>query len=481
MSRVSARPALALAILAGLLATALLLGRGGDAYEITIEFENASQLVPGNEVLAADVPIGSVERIELSEQNQALISISIDSEHAPLPEGVRATVRSGSLATVAGRSIVLDYPQVDERTASIPDGGTLTSSSTVSEVDVDAILNALDEPTTDDLKRVLAGLQRSLAGVGEQANQGAELLNPVLSTSRRVVGELNRGERDLEQLIVDGSILTGTLADRAPEFAELLANLDGTLGAIGSRRSELTAAIDDLPPFLRRANTTLVNIRVAADDLEPLLVASLPVAERAGPFFTEFRAAAADAVPTIRDLDAIVRRPGRGNDLTELVRSLPPVAEVGVGRGAPSCGDDSSSDYAAAADDDFSQGALGELICTARNSLPILSFFRPYSPELVGWFDDFSTSGTIDANGGVGRIAGTFNTFSFSPSSGLPELLSPIDPVDLYGVGGGVPIIDVGNTRRCPGSLERDPGDGSVPMLDGGDLNCDPSQGPTGP
>jgi hypothetical protein len=39
----------------------------------------------------------------------------------------------------------------------------------------------------------------------------------------------------------------------------------------------------------------------------------------------------------------------------------------------------------------------------------------------------------------------------------------------------------MGNHQRCPGSLERDPGDGSTPFTDGGTLNCDPTQVPTGP
>ncbi len=100
-------------------------------------------------------------------------------------------------------------------------------------------------------------------------------------------------------------------------------------------------------------------------------------------------------------------------------------------------------------------------------------------PELVGWFDGFAHSGRDDASGGLGRIAPTFNAFSAS-SSGLPDLLSPIDVGELL-QGANLDLLDVGNTARCPGSLERDPGDGSTPFTDGGALNCDPTQIPTGP
>ncbi len=232
---------------------------------------------------------------------------------------------------------------------------------------------------------------------------------------------------------------------------------------------------------MREANTTFVNLRATADDLEPLIVATDPVAERLGPFFTEFRAAARGAVPTIRDLDAIVRRGGQANDLVELTRLAVPLGEAALGDGHPDCGENPSTDFGAAADDDFRQGAFGEADCALRNSLPVLSHFRAYTPELVGWFDDFSTSGTLDASGGIGRIAGTFNMFTASPSNGLPDLLSPVDPADLFGAGGSGPLIDLGNTSRCPGALERDNGDGSTPFTDGGRLDCDPSQIPVGP
>ena len=55
-----------------------------------------------------------------------------------------------------------------------------------------------------------------MTGVGPQANRGLKYLNPFLSTSRRVFGELNSDQRAFEHLIVDTSQLSGALAERAP-------------------------------------------------------------------------------------------------------------------------------------------------------------------------------------------------------------------------------------------------------------------------
>jgi len=68
----------------------------------------------------------------------------------------------------------------------------------------------------------------------------------------------------------------------------------------------------------------------------------------------------------------------------------------------------------------------------------------------------------------------TLNTFSFSTPN-FPDILGP--PADLL----STPLLDTGNTRRCPGANERPAPDGSNPFTDGGTLNCDPSEIPPGP
>lgn len=476
VNRAAALGALALAALT---LAALLLG-GGDGYQVTVELSGASQLVEGNQVTVGGLPAGSVEEIELGDDGTALVTLSVDERYAPLPAGTAATVRSVSLASIAGRRVELTIP-AGGGGAAIPDGGRIGLERSFAAVEIDQLFNTLDDETVRDLKHVIQGFERAGRGTGREANRGFRYLNPLLSGARRVLGELRADRGALEQLLVDTSRLSGALAERAPEVSALVRNLSVAAGAIGRQRAALAEALALSPAFLRRSNTTFVNLRAAIADLEPLVAASAPVAERLGPFLARLRTVARRAVPAVGDLDALVRREGADNDLTELLRLAVPLAAAGAGSGSPECGGEPATEFAAAADEDFTQGALGETACALRNSLPVLSNLRAYTPELVGWFDDFSASGTLDANGGIGRIAGTFNAFSQSADNGLPELLSPVDATVLFGTGGSGPLVDVGNDRRCPGANERDPGDGSVPFTDGGAVACDPAQIATGP
>ena len=87
------------------------------------------------------------------------------------------------------------------------------------------------------------------------------------------------------------------MAERRDDLAALIGNLNTTTRALGNQKAALAESIGRLPPFMRRANTTFVNLRAALDDLDPLVEASKPVARRLEPFLNQARALAADAGP----------------------------------------------------------------------------------------------------------------------------------------------------------------------------------------
>ncbi len=490
-STIIGRLAAIVALVIAVVAIVVLLSGNGDEYEVTAEFENASQLVKGNEVVIGGAAAGTVKEIELGPDGQALVTFTVNEDFAPLHRGTVATVRSPSLSQIAGRQIQLTVPAESQAGEEIPSGGELDQSETVSTVDLDQLFNTLSPKTIKDFKHVIQGFELSYDGVGEQANKGLRYLNPFLSTSRRLFSELTADEQAFRDLIVDTSQLSGALAERSADISGLVGNLNRMMNAIGDRKERLASAISQFPGFMRQANTTFVNLRAALDDVDPLVEASKPVAVRLQPFLASLRAAAADAVPTVRDLDAIVKRGGEANDLVDLNRIQPTLTSAAVGAGAPDCGKDPVDDFATAADDDFSQGAFGESVCSLANSIPSLEFFRAYTPELIGWFDGFSHSGVIDANGGSARVAASFNTYTVADGTGLPIVGPGILPESLAEPS-RLDVLTIDATQKCPGGNERplgaaDPSDDSTPFTDGGALTdgrageCNPDDVQPGP
>jgi phospholipid/cholesterol/gamma-HCH transport system substrate-binding protein len=441
------------ALVAAIAVAAMLLLRGGDGYRVQAQFENASQLVKGNLVQVSGIPAGKVEDIRLTPDGQAELTLTIDDEYAPLREGTIATVRMASLSGVANRYIDLRLPSAKAK--AIPDGGTIRQESTTTAVDLDEIFNTLDEPTRKDLQKVIKGSNAQHKGRGEQMNAGLLYLNPSLSASSRLFRELNADTKLLERFVIASSQLVTDLADRREDLSGLVDNLATTTNAIGAEQEALATSVEQLPAFMRRANTTFLNLRAALDDLEPLVDESKPVAKKLRPFLAELRPLAQDARPTLQDLSRLVKHPGKGNDLIDLVNAQPALRDIAV-RDVNENGKDRPGAFPA------SSKALEE-------ASPQVAYLRPYTVDLLGWFDDFSHSGTYDALGAASRVGIHASAFAL-----LEGQLHPVPPAlrdEAFEAG-----AETDQRNRCPGGGDHKSQDGSRPWKPTPDFNCDPSQ-----
>ena len=155
-----------------------------------------------------------------------------------------------------------------------------------------------------------------------------------------------------------------------------------TTTALTSNGEALGESVGLLPNVMRKANTTFVNLRSALDDLDPLVNDAKPVVRtKLIPFLDELRPFARDARPAVRELSRTVRRPGADNDLVELLRRQPALDKI-ANQSAERNGADRP-------------GAFPTTIKAFEGITKQLAFLRPYAPDLVGWFDDFSTTGRL--------------------------------------------------------------------------------------
>jgi phospholipid/cholesterol/gamma-HCH transport system substrate-binding protein len=450
LARIAALTAIAAA---AVFAAYLLLGGGGGGYQVKARFENASQLVKGNLVQVSGIPAGKVEDIKLTPDGQAEITLSIDDGYAPLRRGTLATVRQASISGVANRYIDLRLPS--DQAPKIPDGGVIDQDSTTTAVDLDEIFNTLDPKTRHDLQQVIKGSANQHDGRGDQMNAGLLYLNPSLQASSRLFRELNSDSKLLERFVVSSSDLVTDLADRHEDLAGLVDHLATTTTAIGDEQAALADSVQQLPPFMRRANTTFLNLRAALDDLEPLVDDSKPVAKKLRPFLAELRPLARDARPTFNDLSELLKQPGHGNDLIDLTNDQVPLRDIAV-RDVKENGKERD-------------GAFPASTNAIKDATSQVAYLRPYTADLLGWFDDFSHSGTYDALGAASRVGIYASAFSV-----VEGQLTPV-PAELRDqVFQATAATDQRN--RCPGGGDHKSEDGSRPWKPSSDYNCDPSQ-----
>ena len=433
----------AAAVLGAAVVVAVLLFTGGGGYTVTAEFVNAGQLVKGGEVRVAGTAVGTVKQIDVSQNGLAEVKFTVNDDFAPLRNGTQAIIRPTSLSGIANRYVDLQLGPQDG--AEIPDGGHIGTNDTETAVELDEVFSLFDKDTRKSLQDVIRGEANTFRGRGPELRRGIHYLNPALSTGARLFEELTRDNQLLKRFLVDSGTLVNTLASRRDDLTGVVRNLNTTFGALGSQQSALAESVERLPPFLRRANSTFVNLRAALDDVDPLVDAAKPVARRLGPFLSQARPFAADAAPTIRDLSRTIRQPGSTNDLIELIDSFPPLSRVALnnqnvnGASRP--------------------GAFPQTTSALTAATPTLAFARPYTPDFVGWLDDFSTTGAYDALGSFSRAW-----------INLSEL--------LYGPG-----PKTHQYRRCPGADEMPAADGSnvFSASEAAALHCDPSQRSVGP
>jgi phospholipid/cholesterol/gamma-HCH transport system substrate-binding protein len=455
VSGVGRAAAVAAVFVAALLVGIYLFGNaGGGGYAVKADFLNAGQLVKGNLVEVAGVKAGSVKAISITSDGQAQITMGIDGGYKPLPAGTRAVIRMASQTGIANRYIELDMPGGPKKDT-IPNGGRIPSDATTTAVDLDQLFNTLDPPTRKALQEFFKGSATQFQDVTQQANIGFKYLNPALSTSSRLFNELNRDTPVLQHFIGDSAHLVTAVAQKSDDLSALVTNLNTTTHAIGSQKASLADAIGRLPDFMRQANTTFVNLRSALDDVNPLVNASKPVAKKLKPFLAQVQPLAHDARPTVAALNTVISRSGSNNDLIDLTRSLTPLSQIAV---------DTAQRNGASR-----LGSFPESTKALTDSSPIIAQGRPYTPDLFGWFDDFSTTGGYDALGSISRTQTSFN--ALSPDLGgalsLPGGIT-IGPNTLINITqpGQTPLptqaagelfkslVRTGQFRRCPGGAD---------------------------
>jgi phospholipid/cholesterol/gamma-HCH transport system substrate-binding protein len=450
LARIVALAAIGIAVV---FAAVLLLGGGGNSYTVTAQFENASQLVKGNLVQVSGMPVGKVTDIRLTPDGQAAITMDINGDYAPLRRGTLATVRQTSVSGVANRYIDLRLPS--SQAAAIPDGGTIGQDSTTTAVDLDEIFNTLDPKTRKDLQAVIKGSANQHRLRGNEMNAGLLYLNPSLQASSRLFNELNSDSKLLERFVVSSSQLVTDLADRRDDLAGLVDHLATTTTAIGDQQAALADSVQQLPLFMRRANTTFLNLRAALDDLKPLVDDSKPVAKKLRPFLAELRPLAQDARPTVADLSELLKASGAGNDLIDLTNAQKPLRDIAVS----DVNENGKS----------RDGAFPASTQAIKDATPELAYLRPYTVDLLGWFDDFSHSGTYDALGAASRVGIHASAFA-----ALDGQLSPVPPELREQAFKAAAATNQDN--RCPGGGDHRSDDGSRPWKPTPDYNCDPSQ-----
>lgn len=430
----------ALALVVLIVAYLVFAGGGSSSYKL--EFNEADQLVKGDQVQVGGVPVGSVTNIELTHDFKAVVTISVDSSLVPLHAGTVAQVRVPSLSSVANRFVALSLGP--NNSPALDAGTKLPASATRDVTDLDQLFNTLDPKTRKGLQGFIQGSAAQYVGAGKALGKTTEYFGPSLAATDHFFSELVRDQSTFTKFLVETAKAVTTIGARKEQLSGLVENANTTFAAIGSEQANLAKGLKELPVALRQGNRTFAALPSTFKALEKLVVASKPTVKPLTTLFTKLRPLVTTATPVVSNFSQSFSQPGAANDLTDFVRSLPTLAKQ-------------------------LETSTPVAVTSLRESVPITAFFGPYTPDLEGTLREFGqTTAYYDANGHYARISPVFPDFSLGANNNLTPASA----------GQALAPLKTGQLRRCPGGATQPATDGSSPFVDNELLSCDPSQTP---
>ena len=287
---------------------------GGGGHKYKLVFQNASQLVPDNQVLIGGQPVGSVESIEPHRRQPGRDRSQRRTGTARGDDRDRsAPPRSPASPTTTSRSAPgpNSNPPLD-------DGATLGLASTTTPVDLDQLFNTF--PRARSARRSASSSRATRDGTPAAAT--ARPTTPSNTSAPASTGPAPSPANSTptsgcsRSFVVSSSKLSTASPSAAP--AALQRDLQRQHRLQRDRQPERRPSTRRSSCCRRssaRANTTFVNLRAALDDLDPLVETAKPATKNLAPFLrrtapgpdqSACRSSATSASPS--------RRPGFAND-----------------------------------------------------------------------------------------------------------------------------------------------------------------------
>jgi virulence factor Mce-like protein len=241
----------------------------GTDYTLKAKFDDANGLIRGADVVIGGHPIGQVTDVHV-EGDKSLVTMRINRQYAPIHRGAIARIRYSTL-------LAQKYVELSATSGRDPlsDGATIPSNQTVTPVDFDQFLSALDPETRARLQVVI---QQTGAGVDGRQVDINDLLDQLHGLSIESQGGLNAfdsHDQNIDDTLQNLAIVSRRLAQSRDNLADLVGSLNTVNGTLASETAVLTALIHHLADLMNDFNLTLAgnegNLHQTVVLLDPLI------------------------------------------------------------------------------------------------------------------------------------------------------------------------------------------------------------------
>jgi phospholipid/cholesterol/gamma-HCH transport system substrate-binding protein len=307
-------------LLIGVLAAAY--GGGEDGYRVRAVFDNASFVIPGEDVKVAGVVVGRIDDVDLTPDNKAAVVLQIDDPaFQPFRRDAHCQIRLQSL--IGEQYIECEPTRAHEeggplprplgQIASGPGAGQylLPVENTTTPVNVDLVNDIYRLPHRERWRLIISELGAGLAGNGEKLRAAVRRANPALRELDRVIATLAEQDRLLAKLVDESDAVLEPWAARRKETAGFIDHAGATATAAAERGDDIERNFERFPPFLRELRPTADRFSAFAAQMTPALEnlqENAPAINEAIARLGPFTEAATPAVDTLGDFAGEGRR-----------------------------------------------------------------------------------------------------------------------------------------------------------------------------
>lgn len=339
---------------------AVLLGGGltatsvADDYELNIVMPNAANLVESAPVQIGGTRAGEVTALD-ARDGKAIVTVSIDSEHAPLPSGTKAHVEWKSLL---GERVVNLLPG-NPANPPIPEGGMMPAGA--EQVELDQVLAALDPETREHVTSVVKQLDATMRFHRDNIRQTLLAAGPTVQALGEVLKAVGSDGPAIRKLVSDLQEMTAPIAARQVKLQRIVTNLTSVTAATAPEQDKLRRGLRQLTSTLDTTKRTLDLVPSATDEAVPLLN---------------------DLNPVTSKLDQVSR------NLSPLLRRLRPT----IDELRPALVSADMLLQRTPALLDTSHDTIPGIGTAVTKANPAVDFLRPYTPDLMGWLANWGAA-----------------------------------------------------------------------------------------
>ena len=235
---------------------------GQSGYRVNAVFQEASGLVPQDEVRISGVKVGSVLAVGPSPDGHTLVGMELLSGYQ-VRSDVRAAIRPKSLLGTIFVELIRTPASARPYLAS---GSTIPLARTGQSVQIDDVLNNMDPQTRQAMSDSLQQLGVALDGRSGDVNTSLTSVDQVAANLRPLAQVGTHRQEELARILVDLDTIMQALADEQDSLGRVVDSGNTVFTGIAQRDQDLGGAIQNANGFLGSLDTAFSSAGVTNAD-----------------------------------------------------------------------------------------------------------------------------------------------------------------------------------------------------------------------